>query len=544
MFKIKKVVMKAYLILCIAGLTLAGCGGGSGNTPPPKPPAPPPAPTVKLLSAAPTRISAADSGLSFTVTVQPSVAPAGTLYVLASDKAGIIQPAVVVSSNGDGSYALAVDTVATLTAGHYVGDLTLKLCADQACATAQTLPPVTVPYDITVLATGDAWPGNHLTPLQPWIGVADWSTYQGNSSHTAYVPVTLDPNQFTLRWKSAPLDVISGSFSDYGYGTTLTAANGVFYSSGYSKLQASKEFDGSALWSYDFSSIREPNLNPPSVSDGIVYMAAGSQQNTYMFAFDATSGTLRFKSQMQSQFEHYLAPTIFAGSAYTNGGTYGGIYGFAATGETLFFDSLSQTSVWTPAADANAIYAYTADALTIIDGRTGVIQSKIKDPLNSNYLYQVNGSAVLGAQGSVFGANYANALISDGKVGNSLIKFNTLKGTIDWRLSGVYAVTPAYANGSLYAPNNNPYRIEARSETDGGLSWSWTPPVVTDNTWNGEPIVTKNILFASTNSATYGIDLATHKVVWSYPAAGRLALTQSGILYIQNSDALVAINVK
>jgi hypothetical protein len=44
--------------------------------------------------------------------------------------------------------------------------------------------------------------------------------------------------------------------------------------------------------------------------------------------------------------------------------------------------------------------------------------------------------------------------------------------------------------------------------------------------------------------ATYAIDLRNHKTAWSYPAAGRLALTQSGILYIQNTDGIVAINVK
>ncbi|MBW8900631.1 MAG: hypothetical protein JF619_21490, partial [Massilia sp.] len=56
--------------------------------------------------------------------------------------------------------------------------------------------------------------------------------------------------------------------------------------------------------------------------------------------------------------------------------------------------------------------------------------------------------------------------------------------------------------------------------------------------------VTKNLLFVSTNVATYAIDLRTHKAVWSYPAGGKLALTRSGVLYIQNADALVAFNVK
>jgi hypothetical protein len=32
--------------------------------------------------------------------------------------------------------------------------------------------------------------------------------------------------------------------------------------------------------------------------------------------------------------------------------------------------------------------------------------------------------------------------------------------------------------------------------------------------------------------------------VWSYPMGGRLALSRSGILYIQNVEALVALNVK
>jgi outer membrane protein assembly factor BamB len=70
------------------------------------------------------------------------------------------------------------------------------------------------------------------------------------------------------------------------------------------------------------------------------------------------------------------------------------------------------------------------------------------------------------------------------------------------------------------------------------------PGQASETAWKGEPVVTKNLLFVSTNSATYAIDLRTHKPVWSYPFAGRLALTRSGILYIQNEEALVALNLK
>ena len=48
----------------------------------------------------------------------------------------------------------------------------------------------------------------------------------------------------------------------------------------------------------------------------------------------------------------------------------------------------------------------------------------------------------------------------------------------------------------------------------------------------------------STNLATYGIDTITHKLVFSYPFPGRLALSQNGILYIQGIGPIVAINVQ
>jgi outer membrane protein assembly factor BamB len=151
---------------------------------------------------------------------------------------------------------------------------------------------------------------------------------------------------------------------------------------------------------------------------------------------------------------------------------------------------------------------------------------------------------VLGAGGNVFVADYSTAYLNNGTMGNQLMKFNTAKGYIDWRIAGNYPLTPAYANGVVYAPNTNPYRVEARAEGDGAMLWSWVPGQANETAWKGEPIITANLLFVSSNLATYAIDLNTHKAVWSYPAAGRLALSRSGILYIQNTDAVVAVNLK
>jgi hypothetical protein len=52
------------------------------------------------------------------------------------------------------------------------------------------------------------------------------------------------------------------------------------------------------------------------------------------------------------------------------------------------------------------------------------------------------------------------------------------------------------------------------------------------------------MVFVSTNLATYGIDVNTHKTVWSYPQVGRLALSKIGILDIQGTNVLLALNLK
>jgi hypothetical protein len=476
------------------------------------------------------------------VQIKPNFTPTGTLVVNASDKDGVIAPQVGITASQDGSYVLALQTVAGTAAGHYAGDITLKLCADQACATPQAVTSVTVPYDVTVLAYGSAWPGDKLTALTPWTDVPDWNTFQGNAGHTGYVPVEIKADQLLPRWKTGAISQTNNGYYYNGYSATLVAADGIFYAAGNNQLKARKEYDGSVVWSYDVSGMTYPSVNPPAVANGIVYMAAGQQQSTTMFAFDAASGAVRFRTPMGSQWENYLAPVATDTAVYTNGGTYGGLYGFSSTGEQLFFDRVAQISMWSPAVDASNVYVFDG-TLQIIDRKSGAVLSTVRDGVDYS-VSQGNGAPVLGATGNLFVARYANALQYGGTAGNELLKFNTAKGYVDWRIAGGYSLTPAYAAGLVYAPNLAPYRLEVRAEGDGALQWSWTPPQAAETSWVGEPIVTKNLAFVSTNVATYAIDLRTHKAVWSYPAGGKLALTRSGVLYIQNADALVAFNVK
>jgi hypothetical protein len=489
---------------------------------------------------------------STTVTVALSITPvdfsfSGVLTAKAADAAGVFAGNVTaVTSNGDS--ALSLTTSPRVPPGHYQGNVTLTLCSDVACTTPQSVPSIAVPYDVYVLSSASAWPGNNLSALVPWSGVPDWTMFQANAAHTGYVPVDLDPNSFSTRWQAPALDI---PVSWGGNLNTLVSSNGVLFIGGGITLYARNESDNSAVWSYDFSGLAPfPSVNPPSVAGGVVYVAAGQQSSTFMFAFNAADGSLVFKAPMSSQFEHYLAPTIGPQGIYTNAGIYGGLYGFDATGQQRFFAFMPQTSEWTPAVDATAIYTYTGDALRVLDPVTGAVNSTIADPNPQNFVYQINGSAVLGARGSVFAADYVNASINGTNTGNTLTDFNTTSNSIAWMVNGNYANTPAYNAGVLYVTNNNPVRLETRAEADGSLLWSWVPPQAGDTGFVSETLLTNNMIFVSTNLATYGIDTTTHQTVWSYPLVGKLALSRSRILYIEGQQSqagvpgtLTAINV-
>jgi len=62
--------------------------------------------------------------------------------------------------------------------------------------------------------------------------------------------------------------------------------------------------------------------------------------------------------------------------------------------------------------------------------------------------------------------------------------------------------------------------------------------------WPSGVLLTNNLVFVSTDNATYAIDRTTHAQVWSYPFSGKLSLSANGILYINSGSSILAVNVK
>lgn len=448
------------------------------------------------------------------------------LWFAAADPLNVFMPTVPVVSTIAGQQ-ITLTLRASLPAGHYVGSLPLNVCIDPDCTIPSADSPISVPYDITVNPT----PANAgLVTLSAWPGVSGWETFQRNAAHTGYVPATLDASKFATRWLWVPPPMLSAVTDP----TMAVAANGLLYANSGLVLYALRESDGGVEWMKDLTSVVPPDglihyhyLNPPAVHGGLVYVATSGWEDTFMFGFDALTGVQKFKTPFLSQMVSYLAPTVDGGEVFADGGEYGGLVRFDATSGTQSpFVDLIQRYAWTPAVDASHIYSFLDSTMYVIDRTTGNILATPLDNSYTAFSYTAYSSPVIGS-GSVAG------VYADTKPDNAISVFDASTNMLRWSAPGHYAGNPAYRAGVYYAWSTAPLQLEARSESDGSLLWSWSPPA--DSAAMARPsevLVTDSHAFVSTSTAVYAINLATHQSEWSMLHPGHLLISEDGVLYV------------
>ena len=364
-----------------------------------------------------------------------------------------------------------------------------------------------------------------------------WPMFQGNPAHTGYVPVSLEPQWFHVRWTrnlgtipnfTLPVNPVAAGDGRV-YATLLTRFNDV------PQLFALRTSDGATLWTKGFGAVF--SVNPPSYVNGRVYVQTGNSSDTWLWAFDGSSGTTIFQSPHGAQWERYFSPTVSNGRVYVNGGEYGGMYAFSAlNGDQFWYADLPQYHEWTPAVDGTSAYAYVGSYApglyikNLLDG-TASTPGFIPDPDFEWDDWSMNLAPVLGAYGVL--------AIHNGR----LISFNTMAGTIGWQLSEGFTGQPSVAKGRIYAANNG--GLSVYDESSHTLVWSWTPPPAEPKQAITQPmIVTDTHVLVSTRDTVYAIDLTTHEAVWTFAAPyGELAIADGRLFVAAHDGTLTAISL-
>jgi outer membrane protein assembly factor BamB len=360
-------------------------------------------------------------------------------------------------------------------------------------------------------------------PTSDWSLVTeDWVTHQGNAQHTGYVAATIDPLSARLKWQ-VPLFV--------GHVRPVTAAEGLVFVSGaipaMHVLRALDAATGAQRWERHVGN--NSSVDGPGYGNGNVYVQTGGHQDSFLHGFNAATGTPLFASPYGNQWSTYLAPVVVNGHVYMAGGYYGGMYSFdGTTGAQRWFRELNQYDQFTPLVHNNVVYAYTGSyqpKLTAASAGTGTVLYEIADPGFDWSGWSMGSSLTMASPTTLVAAQT-----------HRLLMFDLATRSIRWVVNGAgYFGQPAYANGVIYVARSN--EVEARRETDGGVIWSWRVPG--DANVVAPPVVTRNLLFVSTGTQTYALDLATGAHTWTYDAGGHLTISRDGTMYIARSDGIL-----
>lgn len=356
-----------------------------------------------------------------------------------------------------------------------------------------------------------------------------WATYQGNPTHTGHVPVTTHGRGIQHLWTrtfAAPLNPVA-----IGDTKIFVSESGYFVAN--TGLHALDALTGTTAWSYpDFGAVY--SVNPPAYANGTVYIQTGKglgNSEPYLYAFEGANGAPRYRVLFEAQWERYLAPTPYLGDVFVNGGTYGGAYRFdGADGSRRWFRDLDQYDEWTPAVDANYVYAFLGSysaSLRVVDRQTGALAFTIADADVDWYGTSRGTAPLLTPDGDVLATR-----------GGRLIRFDVHGRQIQWAVARNFRGQPTLKGDVILA--NDGGTLTAWDAFQGTLLWTWFGP--------GSEVIVGNIVatdthaFVQSASKTYAVNLATRQIDWSYDAAGSVAIGD-GVLAITAGTSLHVFSI-
>jgi len=443
-----------------------------------------------------------------------------SVYIQVQDEEQANIETVISASLEGETFTIQTITNHTLEVGDHTSTISLVACKDSNCNSIYNDSKVSV--DIRL----------HVDP------VPEWQTHQANASHNGYVPIWVDINNFSKLWEwtrgpsSEPIGGISSPVSGKG---EVYVATDVYF--GDAAVMALDELTGEEKWRVSFGNM--PALNPPAINNDTLFISTSGHEDTKLWAIDREGGKLKFQTNFSSQWGHYLAPTIYGDQVYQTGGYYGGFtYAFSVESGEQVWNQSPGTS-WgmdTPAVDDDNVYVYNGNMLSIFEKTSGEIVGSITDPFG-NFDYDYHGSPVIGSNGNVLafsggafsGRASSNVEHYDDRV---ISNFDIANNEYVWSSQHVYKTFFATSNGIVYAGKNNPVSLDAIDESTGEILWSWVAPSTEDTSFHRNVVVTKNLLFASTNAHVYAIDLESKESVWSYDEAGMISISDNRVLFL------------
>lgn len=529
--------MKKTLAMLLVLALVAACGGGGDDNAS--------TPTAPTIPAAPGGGGSVDNGwLNFSPSTLEAATMEGesvSLVVEAKSSKTISEPLnirveapaqfhpdIQLETLNATHYRATLRISPTAKAGTHSGNVKVYLCLDSPTVCSRPYPgsPWLIPFQLKVVSTA-----SHLTPLSRLEGARPWNNAYGNAGFTGFVSTStsLDPAKFSLRWKAL------------GGHSALVAEGGVVLvqdkrTAVANVLRAVREDTGALAWEQP---ITQWTSNLVS-AQGRAYMLQAGGGRTLQ-AFNVVDGA-RQSTNLDFGGHEYL--TADASAVYTRNPLQRWDFLTGTSRQIVsVHESVSNNHL---AVHADYVYTYDINGLTRYRSVDGVADylAPHEAPVYARFdPYTV----VVDGADRIFTTYSAE--------GSILSRYSATERKRLWvvRSGGQPRSLPAVASDVLYAVTGNAPNLEARSTDSGALLWTIALPDAYLQRWNYatdyQVVIVGNLVFVSSadaeGKATYAIDRNSRQVVWSIPAAGRLAISENGILYIARPNGmLLAVNLR
>ena len=365
-------------------------------------------------------------------------------------------------------------------------------------------------FQLTITANSDRFAG-------------DWSSLGRDAARTGYYPATFGVHVWQPKWETVlaagvTQAVISQDmvFATNGQGATASLAWGLNLRTGVK------------AWTHTFE--KAFSLSPATIHRGRLYIQRSNNTigtGTNLWCFNATNGGLRWISQFSSQWEVFGAPAVTDAGIWMQGGYYGGLYHYGLDGTPLYFnDTLGQDDGWTPAVDGSLVCTGNRGFLRSFRASDGSEQMNIGTGSNDS----TTATDVSIAEGIAVISHRLNVVAADLETRREL-----------WRrpLEALQYAPPARRAGMVYVPMAKEVRSFAAADGEPGLVFLTGIAAGTNESLIAAPIVTDDLLIASTAQRTFVFRLADGVQLTTLPKGG-IPSYADGWLTLAGTDRITA----
>jgi hypothetical protein len=344
-----------------------------------------------------------------------------------------------------------------------------------------------------------------------------WRTLGGNERHTGYNQAETGVPPLTASW--------SANLTSAGLQPVVVENGRVFVTSNMrfqdtNPVWALDAGSGGLLWSYNFGNVNAVGF--PAVSGSRVYVPQNNQTpGTYLWAFDAGSGSVAWQAPMLSQWELYWSPIVVNDSVWTNGGYYGGLYGFnSMTGSELFLNTgLAQYDEWSPAYGNGKVYSFVAGVLRQHDPAAGSTEWSVTVNWNWQGWSMRTSTVITGTHALVISPPNLHAI-------------NLSTQSVQWSANATFSGTPAVAEGRVFAISAG--NLLARDENGLGSLWSFAG----DGQLTYPPVAANGFVYVASPSNVYAVNAATGQQAWTAAVGGWLSLAEGRLFVARPNGTL------